>query len=403
LPGDNLRYFLHCLPRIHELMGANGSIGLYDREKCLMHMNGSEVILPVKVGDPVNKKGIVNQAMVEGRRVIRKFGREPETSYIGISIPLRDKNGVAIGAIVASQPIRFDPLFDIVDIVEQIDAGNLARRFPTPIGQMEIDRLAESFNNMLERLEASFTAERETKEQMRRFIADASHELRTPLTAISGFLDVLLRGAANDQEQLYKALKSMYGESERLKKLVDDLLFLTKLDRMPRTEFSEGYLDAVIREIEPQLRILAGKRKLDLNIEENVKCWFDMDKIKQVIINLFQNAIQYTDPKKGHIQISLSKNRKGVQLVFQDNGLGISKTHLPYVFDRFYRSEYSRTRKYGGSGLGLAITKSIVDIHGGYVSVTSQEGKGSKFYVWLPSARKFSNSPGNDNMPEEGW
>lgn len=97
------------------------------------------------------------------------------------------------------------PLFNMVDTAEQIDAGNLARRFPTRQGQMEIDRLAESFNGMLERLEASFKVERETKEQMRRFVADASHELRTPLTSIHGFLEVLLRGAANQPEQLHKA------------------------------------------------------------------------------------------------------------------------------------------------------------------------------------------------------
>jgi len=102
------------------------------------------------------------------------------------------------------------PLFNMVDTAEQIDAGNLDRRFPTRQGQVEIDRLAESFNGMLERLEASFEAERETKEQMRRFIADASHELRTPLTSIHGFLEVLLRGAANQPEQLHKSLKSMH-------------------------------------------------------------------------------------------------------------------------------------------------------------------------------------------------
>lgn len=180
------------------------------------------------------------------------------------------------------------PLFNIVHTVEQIDAGNLARRFPPHQGQREIDRLAESFNGMLERLEASFEAERETKKQMRRFIADASHELRTPLTSIHGFLEVLLRGAANQPDQLHKALKSMHGESERLNKLVHDLLLLAKLDR------------------------------------------------------------------------------------------------TPHVFNRFYRSDSSRTRKYGGAGLGLSITKSIVDIHRGTISVVSQEGAGCTFNIWLP-------------------
>ncbi|MFC7441838.1 sensor histidine kinase [Laceyella putida] len=276
------------------------------------------------------------------------------------------------------------PLFNMVMTAEQIDAGNLARRFPTRQGQMEIDRLAESFNGMLDRLEASFEAEKETKEQMRRFIADASHELRTPLTSIHGFLEVLLRGAANHPDQLHKALKSMHGESERLNKLVHDLLLLAKLDRTPHMELAEGSLDAVIREMEPQLRILAGNRRLSLSIEPNMKCKYDTDKIKQVILNLFHNAVQHTDPDEGDIQISLAAKDNGVELSVKDNGPGISEAHLPHVFDRFYRSDSSRTRKYGGAGLGLSITKSIVEAHGGTIGVTSKEGAGCTFVVWLP-------------------
>jgi len=276
------------------------------------------------------------------------------------------------------------PLSNMVDTTEQINSGNLDRRFPIQQGQMEIDRLAESFNGMLERLEASFEAERETKEQMRRFIADASHELRTPLTSIRGFLEVLLRGAANQPDQLDKALRSMNSESQRLTKLVQDLLLLTKLDRKPKVELMEACLDSVVMEMEPQFHILAGNRKLDLFVEPDLKCRFDVDQMKQVILNLFHNAVQHTDPDKGCIQIYLSRKDKGVQLAVRDNGPGISEIHLSHVFDRFYRSDSSRTRKYGGSGLGLSITKSIVNAHGGNISVASKEGEGSTFYVWLP-------------------
>ncbi|MHB8157742.1 MAG: sensor histidine kinase [Desulfocucumaceae bacterium] len=276
------------------------------------------------------------------------------------------------------------PLFNMVHTAEHIDAGNLAKRFPTRQGQLEIDRLAESFNGMLERLEASFEAERETKEQMRRFIADASHELRTPLTSIRGFLEVLLRGAASQPDQLHKALKSMHGESERLNKLVQDLLLLAKLDRTPHIELTEGLLDKVIWDMEPQLNILAGSRKLVLSLEPNMKCKYDEDKMKQVILNLLQNAVQHTDPVKGHVEISLSGKKSGVQLSVGDNGPGISDNHLPNIFDRFYRSDSSRTRRYGGSGLGLSITKSIVNAHGGTLHVISKEGEGSTFYIWLP-------------------
>ncbi|HUW65902.1 MAG TPA: ATP-binding protein [Spirochaetia bacterium] len=276
------------------------------------------------------------------------------------------------------------PLFNMIETAEQIDAGNLARRFPTRQGQMEIDRLAESFNGMLERLEGSFEAERQTQEQMRRFIADASHELRTPLTSIRGFLEVLLRGAVNQPDQLHKALTSMHQESERLSKLVHDLLLLAKLDRKVPVDVADGLLDSVIRDMEPQLRILAGSRKLSLQIEPNVRCKFDTDKMKQMILNLFQNAVQYTDPDTGYIQVSLFKKCDSVQLSIQDNGPGISACYLPRVFDRFYRMDSSRARKHGGAGLGLSITKSIIEAHGGAISVESQEGHGCTFHVLFP-------------------
>ncbi|MEF3312658.1 HAMP domain-containing sensor histidine kinase [Paenibacillus sp. GYB004] len=276
------------------------------------------------------------------------------------------------------------PLSKIVDTVERIDAGNLDERFPSRQGQQEIDRLAVSFNGMLERLEASFLAEKEAKEQMRRFVADASHELRTPLTSIHGFLEVLLRGAMHQPNQLEKALTSMYGESERINKLVHDLLLLAKLDRAPSVVWSEGDLGWLLTEMESQLRLLAGEREVELRIESVVKCRYDTDKIKQVVLNLFQNAVQHTDPKSGRIGVTLTGTEDEVELAVADNGPGIPEEHLPHVFDRFYRGESSRTRKSGGAGLGLAITKSIVDAHGGTIHARSASGAGSTFTVRLP-------------------
>lgn len=276
------------------------------------------------------------------------------------------------------------PLSNMVKTAGQIDAGNLDKRFPTQQGQVEIDALAESFNSMLGRLESSFAAEKETQEQMRRFIADASHELRTPLTAIHGFLEVLLRGAKNQPEELDKALQSMHSESHRLNKLVHDLLLLTKLDRTPQVELVEVPMDRLIRDMEPQLRILAGSRKLELIMDPDSKGRVNSDQIKQVILNLFQNAVQHTDPAKGYIKLSLSQQPDGLIISVQDNGPGISSEHLPHIFDRFYRSDSSRTRKYGGAGLGLSITKSIVEVHGGTINVVSDPEQGCTFSVWLP-------------------
>ncbi|MCP8970601.1 sensor histidine kinase [Ectobacillus ponti] len=276
------------------------------------------------------------------------------------------------------------PLSTMVETAEQIDAGNLDTRFPVRQGQKEIDRLAASFNGMLERLETSFRIEQETKEQMRRFVADASHELRTPLTSINGFLDILLRGAARKPEQLERALTSMKSESARLNKLVNDLLLLARLEQTPEIQLSDGKLDELLRAMEPQLRILAGDRQLEPQLQP-VSCRYDADKLKQVVLNLFYNAVQHTDPVEGHIRVQLQQKAGQVELAVEDNGAGISKEHAGHIFDRFYRSDSSRTRTYGGAGLGLSITKAIVAAHGGTIHVESEEGRGSRFFIRLPA------------------
>lgn len=275
------------------------------------------------------------------------------------------------------------PLSNMVDTVKQIDSGNLGERFPAHQGQVEIDRLSTSFNSMLERLEFSFEAEKEAKEQMRRFAADASHELRTPLTSIHGFLEVLLRGAYQQPEQLLKALKSMHGESVRINKLVEDLLLLARLDRTPSFQKSEGLLDEMLHEMEPQLRLLAGDRKVAFTLEPQIRCLYDPDKIKQVILNLFHNAVQHTHPLTGELGLSLAKTDAGVEIAVHDNGPGIAPEHLPHLFDRFYRIDSSRARRSGGAGLGLSITRSIVELHGGTIEVYSTVGEGSTFKVLL--------------------
>lgn len=278
------------------------------------------------------------------------------------------------------------PLSRMIHKVERIDSGTLNERLPMVGTQAEIDRLASSFNRMMERLETSFEAEREAREQMRRFVADASHELRTPLTSIHGFLEVLLRGAANTPEQLDRALKSMYSESGRLNKLVRDLLLLARLDRSPEIHPTVGRIGEIVREMEPQLRMLAGDRRVEFSLDETALCPFDADKMKQVVLNLFQNAVQHSDPVTGSIAVAVRPDASGaVAFSVRDNGPGMDADHVPHIFERFYRADSSRARIHGGAGLGLAITKSIVDLHKGGIRVVTAPGAGSEFIVTLPS------------------
>jgi two-component system OmpR family sensor kinase len=280
------------------------------------------------------------------------------------------------------------PLSNIVNTVGRIDAGNLDETLPSTQGQVEMERLSASLRGMMDRLRTSFESEREAREQMRRFIADASHELRTPLTSIHGFLEVLLRGAAAQPEQLHKALTSMHGESERMNKLVNDLLLLVRLDRSPVVELQEDSVDELIEGMEPQFRVLAGKRHVHLDLESDVRAKINRDKMKQVVLNLFHNAVQHTDALHGHIDISVARIAADAVIMVRDNGPGIAETHLSHLFERFYRVDTARARQHGGAGLGLAITHSIVEAHGGTIEVESQVGIGSVFRVRLPLISK---------------
>ena len=278
------------------------------------------------------------------------------------------------------------PMKDMSELIAKISVSNLYTRLDEEKGQFEINKLAHSFNGMLKRLENAFQQELDTNEKMRRFVSDASHELKTPLTSIHGFVEVLLRGSVRDGEQLEKALNSILMESERLGGLVNDLLALTKLER--ETIYKRGNFDLskLIREIEPQIRVLTGEKKLHLEFEEaeSYFAYINDDHIKQVVYNLVQNGVQHTEPKKRDIKIRLKNLDQWVILEIEDNGIGISQEDITHIFDRFYRVGGHRSRKQGGSGLGLSIVKSIVDSHGGKIQVESKVGVGTTFKVFFP-------------------
>jgi len=222
---------------------------------------------------------------------------------------------------------------------------------------------------------------------MRRFVSDASHELRTPLTSIHGFVEVLLRGSAKNENQLYLALNSILIESERMTNLVNDLLLLNRLDNNPEEDKHLEKISDIIEEVYPQLNILSETRKIELNLKDDIYVYVNRNKIKQVIFNLVQNAVRHTDEKKGCITISTdnaTESSKGYMVLkVEDNGTGITEEHLGKIFDRFFRSEEHRARKNGGYGLGLSIVKSIVDAHGGKIDVRSEVGVGTTFYIFL--------------------
>jgi signal transduction histidine kinase len=270
-----------------------------------------------------------------------------------------------------------EPLKLIVETAENINrADDLSRRIPQ-LGpeQDEIGSLIGTFNKTLERLEVLFTSQQ-------RFLADVSHELRTPLTVVKGNVDLMRRMKQFDEE----SLTSIDQEAGRLTRLVGGLLLLAQAEsgKLP-LNFRPVELDLLITEVFQEMRIIAGdKVRVHLNEIDQMLVNGDRDRLKQVLINLVANAIQYT-PQDGDVYLSLANVGGQARIVCRDTGPGIPAADLPHIFERFYRAEKSRTRGQStGFGLGLSITKWIVEHHGGRIEVDSKEGRGTTFAIWLP-------------------
>jgi heavy metal sensor kinase len=264
-------------------------------------------------------------------------------------------------------------------------AGDLTQRIERPGTADEVGRLAATFNEMLARIEELFRAQQ-------RFVADVSHELRSPLTAIRGNLDLLRRGAFENESERDESLRAIDSEAERMQRMVQDLLLLARADAGVQIQKQVVELDTILLDVYRQARLMPTGVKVSLGSEDQAQVLGDPDRLKQLFLNLVDNALKYT-PKGGEVKLSLEKNQDGVRVEVEDNGVGIPPQDLERIFDRFYRVDKARSRGTSavsgdGTGLGLAIVKWIVDAHNGRIDVRSEVGKGSTFTVWLPQAPK---------------
>ncbi|HMT20179.1 MAG TPA: ATP-binding protein [Promineifilum sp.] len=307
---------------------------------------------------------------------------------------------ISLGAAIASLVVLarltssvFQPLEDIATVARQITrADDLSRRVPHSSRTDEIGELAGAFNQTLERLERLFRSQQ-------RFLADVSHELRTPLTSVRGNLDLMNRFGRYDAE----SMAVIQDEMERMSRLLGDLLLLARADTggLPlRREPVE--LDNVLFEVYRQVRRIEKPVTVELVDVDQAIILGDEDRLKQLILNLVDNGIKYTQPG-GAVRLSLAKENGWARLVVSDTGIGIPAEDLPNIFDRFYRVDKARNRVQGGSGLGLAIVKWIVQAHGGGIQVDSTVGEGTTFRVSLPLYQPSGQLPlpaGESESPE---
>ncbi|OPX87568.1 MAG: Alkaline phosphatase synthesis sensor protein PhoR [Pelotomaculum sp. PtaB.Bin104] len=235
-----------------------------------------------------------------------------------------------------------------------------------------------------------FTGRKKLEEMRSEFVANVSHELRTPLTSIRGFAETLLDGALEEQDTSRKFLEIINVEAVRLTRLIDELLNLSKIeDHKTAPDWQPVALNDLIKRTLAifQTRALEKNLTITTNLQEDLPVLQgDPDMLSQVLINLIDNALSYTQPG-GEIRINSSTDENEVKVEVQDNGIGIPPDSLPRVFERFYRVDKARSREQGGTGLGLSIVKHIVEVHHGHVHVESKVGAGSTFSFVLPFNR----------------
>lgn len=260
-------------------------------------------------------------------------------------------------------------------------ADDLSQRLDSPTTGDEVERLAETFNAMLDRLEDSFQSQR-------RFVADASHELRTPLTALRGNTEIMRRMVASgaiDRDDLLEGLDDVGSEADRLTRLVQDLLTLARADVGWRPEMAQVDLTTIARDAARTVVPLMTRHDFGTGMNDDVPLPVigSSDQLKQLLLILLDNAFTHTPPGT-HVRLEVGADGNQAVISVADTGPGIDAEHLDHIFERFYRPDQSRARVSGGTGLGLAIARWIAATHRGTITVESIPGEGTRFTVRLP-------------------
>jgi signal transduction histidine kinase len=298
--------------------------------------------------------------------------------------------GVAV-VVSATLARRFtNPVRQLTDASRALAEGDLTVRVPVAklrAGSSELGALAVQFNTMADRLEESVELSRRDRDRSRDFLADVSHELRTPLAALRTFNQLLMESAGEDPEARAEFLESSASQIERLDWLAQNLLELSKLDSgLVLLDLRPDDLRAVVESAAHQHDALAKRRgvRIELDLPDApIRLRHDPPRIGQVVANLVGNAVKFTS-KGGVVRVSSAAEPDGARIDVTDTGVGIDAAELPHIFERFYRGSRANEARGAGSGLGLAIVRSIVDMHGGTVTVESGVDSGSRFTVRLP-------------------
>lgn len=284
---------------------------------------------------------------------------------------------IVIGAVLGGFTSQYmiDPVRKMTARVREISEENLSARLDPVDSQDELTELTDRINGMLSSLQEAF-------ERQENFVSDASHELKTPLSVIAGYANLLRRWGKDDPKILDEAVEAISRESENMKRIVDQLLWLAKLGNFTLSN-SIFNLYETVGDIVDGYKTVKIKHDISLSGDPSITLNTDKNVLTEAVRTLVDNAIKYTPPTTGVIKIAVSRKNDCVEISVADNGIGISEADRAHVFERFYRCDKVRGRESGSSGLGLTICKSIVEMIGGRISVESELGKGSTFTITL--------------------
>jgi two-component system OmpR family sensor kinase len=335
---------------------------------------GADPMLALLVPLPAGGNAVaVAETAVSLRPVAAQIGRLRTYFVAGWVVAV----GLSTGLGVPATRRVLRPLVRLVGVTRRVAAGDLTQRVGLPPGRNELAQVAAAFDAMVAQLEASFLAQR-------RFVADAAHELRTPLTALSASTELLLIGADEaDPATTQRLLRHLDRELNRLIRLTNDLLTLSALDAGAPMTLAPTDLSALLEEVGEQTRDMHTGQVLRLAIAPGLRVAANPDCLRQVVLNLLDNARKYT-PAGGRITLAAAASDGHVCLTVEDTGIGIPKDALAHLFDRFYRVDSARTRSTGGTGLGLPIVRGLVEAHGGTVAIKSEPNAGTLVLVTLP-------------------
>ena len=262
-------------------------------------------------------------------------------------------------------------------------------------GKDEFSELCQDFEEMRRRLKESTEEKSLIEKENRELISNISHDLKTPITAVKGYVEGIMDGVADTPEKMDRYVRTIYNKTNEMDHLINELTFYSKIDtnRIPYT-FSKLNVEDYFEDCSEEVGLELETRGIELvyanYVEKDVMVIADGEQIRRVIHNIISNAIKYMDKPKGIIQIRIKDVGDFIQIEIEDNGKGIGPKDLPYIFDRFYRTDVSRNSSKGGSGIGLSIVKKILEDHGGKVWATSRLGIGTIMYFVL---RKYQEVP----------